>query len=58
MYELFIYMGEINRLHGNYLAIVYRESIPYVGMSAGDGYEVIAVYDSMGIIDVVVGTAD
>lgn len=55
MYELFIYMGEMNRLHGNYLGIVHRESIPYVGMDAGDGYKVIAVYDSMGIIDVVVG---
>lgn len=55
MYELFIYMGEMNRLHGNYLGIVHRESIPYVGMDAGNGYKVIAVYDSMGIIDVVVG---
>lgn len=54
MYELFIYMGEMNRLNGDYLAIVYRMGIPHVGMDAGSGYKVVAVYDSLGIIDVVV----
>lgn len=48
-------MGEMNRLCGNYLAVTHRESIPYVGMSAGDGYKVTAVYDCLGIIDVVIG---
>jgi len=54
MYELFIYMGEMNRLHGNYLCITHMDSIPYIGMPAGDGYKVVGVYDSLGIIDVVV----
>ena len=53
MYELFIYIGEQNRLNGNYRSVVHRESIPHVGMDAGEGYKVAAVYDNFGIIDVV-----
>lgn len=54
MYEIFIYIGEENRLNGNYLGVVHLQSIPFIGMSAGAGYKVIAVYDSLGIIDVVI----
>jgi hypothetical protein len=48
-------MGEANRLKGNYLSVVHRDSIPYVGMDTGKGYQVIAIYKEFGIIDVVVG---
>lgn len=53
MYELFVYIGEENRLNGNYLKVTYMESIPWVGMCAGEGFEVTAVYSIFGIIDVV-----
>lgn len=54
MYELFIYIGEMNRLMGNYLHIIHRESIPYIGMDVKGGYKVSAIYDDFGIIDVVI----
>lgn len=54
MYEIFIYIGEINRVKGNYLSTIHRESIPYIGMDAGKGYKVTAVYEDLGIIDVVI----
>ena len=53
MYELFIYIGEENRLIGNYRTILHRDYIPLIGMNAGEGYEVVSVYENLGIIDVV-----
>lgn len=53
MYELFIYIGEQNRLNGNYRSIKHREGVPIIGQDAGEGYKVTAVYDNFGIIDVV-----
>jgi hypothetical protein len=55
MYEIFVYIGEENRLHGNYLKIVHMDGKPIVGSDAGGGYRVTGVYEMFGIIDVVVG---
>ena len=55
MYEVFVYIGELNRLHGNYLKVAHLDSLPYVGQDAGSGYKVQGVYEMFGIIDVVVG---
>lgn len=53
-YELFIYVGEMNRLNGIYSWVAHSCGIPSVGQNVGRGYKVIAVYKEFDIIDVVI----
>lgn len=57
MYEVFVYLDEIQRLNGNYIKIAYLDGKPTVGQFAGQrgetDYYVTAVYEDLGIIDVV-----
>lgn len=52
MYEVFIYNDKTNQLHGDYLGIVYLDSIPSVGSIFGE-YRVAETSDIFGIYDVI-----